>query len=186
MPDLLRCIFRRPLTAKAGCVACHARGCCAAGRLGCKPNISDYPTILGQDPTCAHPNIGGRPRLLGDDVSENAQNPFSDGLCVFLYNAALSSTRSHPHEPRNPCFPFRKRHPHSRAIRRTRLSRIRHERGQRPCAARSFRRPEARAAAHPLCHARHGADGGRKAREVCPRGGRDFGQIPPARRQLGL
>ena len=42
--------------------------------MGCKPNISDYPTMLGQDPTYAYSNIGGR--------LKNRKTRFSDGLSV--------------------------------------------------------------------------------------------------------
>ena len=52
--------------------------------------------------------------------------------------------------------------------------------------ARRARRPQARAAAHPLLDERAGPAPRPRAREVLPRGRRGHGQVPPARRRRHL
>ena len=61
------------------------------------------------------------------------------------------------------------------------LSRLRALHHHAPGAARRARRPEARAPAHPLRHARAAARPGRRLPEVRQDRRRDDGQLPPAR-----
>ena len=66
------------------------------------------------------------------------------------------------------------------------LPRLRHERDRVARAARRARRPEARAPAHPVRHARAGPRPQQEIRQERPRGRRGDGQVPPARQPADL
>ena len=82
----------------------------------------------------------------------------------------------------------RKRHPAHLHHRRdeAQLPRLRHERDRLARAARHPRRPEARAPAHPVRHARAGARPQQEVRQERPRRRRGDGQVPPARQPADL